>query len=276
MSEIKWIKLSVDMFDDEKIKLIRTMPEGNAILIVWMQLLSLAGKTNDSGMIYISRHMAYSDEMLATIFNHPLNVIRLALKTLNLFDLIEVNPEGVINITNWNKHQNIEGMERVRKLTAERVRKHRERQDKPAIESSKETVTLPVTLRNATEEELELELDLDKELDRDKDTMSGKAEPPIPFKEIVSYLNDKAGTNYQHSGKKTRSLITARWNEGFKTDDFKKVVAIKTKEWLNDKDMSKFLRPETLFGTKFEGYLNQKEKSGGLRGYDTDEYDNFF
>lgn len=274
MSDIKWIKLSVDMFDDEKIKLIRTMPEGNAILIVWMQLLSLAGKTNDSGMIYIARHMAYSDEMLATIFNHPLNVIRLALKTLSSFDLIEVNPEGVINITNWNKHQNIEGMERVRKLTAERVRKHRERQDKLAIESPKENVTLPVTLRNATEEELELELD--KELDRDKDTMSGKAEPPIPFKEIVSYLNEKAGTNYQHSGKKTRSLITARWNEGFKTDDFKKVVAIKTKEWLNDKDMSKFLRPETLFGTKFEGYLNQKEKSGGLRGYDTDEYDNFF
>ena len=124
MSDIKWIKLSVDMFDDEKIKLIRSMPEGNSIIVIWIQLLSLAGKTNDIGMIYISRHMAYSEEMLATIFEHPVNVIRLALSTLQSFGLIEVNPEGVINISNWEKHQSTDKMERVKEQNKIRQNKH--------------------------------------------------------------------------------------------------------------------------------------------------------
>lgn len=124
MADIKWIKLSVEMFDDEKIKLIRSMPEGNAIIVVWIQLLSLAGKTNDSGMIYIARHMAYSEEMLATIFNHPLNVIRLAIQTLQSFGLIEVNPEGVINISNWEKHQSTDKMARMKEQARIRQQKH--------------------------------------------------------------------------------------------------------------------------------------------------------
>lgn len=136
------------MFDDEKIKLIRSLPEGNSIILVWIQLLSIAGKTNDDGMIYIGRNLAYSDEMLATIFDHPLSTIRLALLTLKDFELIETNPEGVIRIANWEKHQNVEGMERIREQTRKRVAKHRERQKQIEEESS---VTLQETLPNATE-----------------------------------------------------------------------------------------------------------------------------
>lgn len=91
-----------------------------------------------------------------------------------------------------------------------------------------------------------------------KDILSGKAEPRIPFKEIIDYLNEKTGSRYKHTSKKTQSLIKARVNESFTLDDFKKVIDIKTDEW-KDTDMSKFLRPETLFGTKFESYLNQKQ-----------------
>lgn len=91
-----------------------------------------------------------------------------------------------------------------------------------------------------------------------KDILSGKAEPHIPFEEIVDYLNEKTGSRYKHTSKKTQSLIKARVNESFTLDDFKKVIDIKTDEW-KDTDMSKFLRPETLFGTKFESYLNQKQ-----------------
>lgn len=75
-------------------------------------------------------------------------------------------------------------------------------------------------------------------------------------KEIVNYLNEKVGSNYKFTTKKTKTLIKARMNEGFKLEDFKKVIDIKTDEWLKT-DMQKYLRPETLFGTKFEGYLNQ-------------------
>jgi uncharacterized phage protein (TIGR02220 family) len=82
-------------------------------------------------------------------------------------------------------------------------------------------------------------------------------------KKILSYLNEKAGTSYRASSKKTQSLINARFNETFTIDDFKRVIDIKVAEWGNDEKMSKFLRPETLFGPKFESYLNQKPVNKG-------------
>ena len=122
MAEIQWIKLSVNMFDDEKIKLIRTMPEGNSIVLFWIQLLCLAGKINDGGMVYFGQNLAYSDEMLSTILGIPLNIVRSGLKTLDQFGMIEISDDGMIDITNWEKHQNIEGMERVKDGNAERQR----------------------------------------------------------------------------------------------------------------------------------------------------------
>ena len=77
------------------------------------------------------------------------------------------------------------------------------------------------------------------------------------YSEIIEYLNSKANTKYRVNNKKTRASINARITEGFTIDDFKKVIDIKSAEWLNT-NMQQYLRPETLFGTKFEGYLNQK------------------
>ena len=157
------------MFDDEKIKLIRSLPEGNTIIIVWIQLLSVAGKTNDDGMIYIGRNLAYSDEMLSTIFDHPLSTIRLALRTLEDFELIETNPDGIIRISNWEKHQNVEGMEHVRKLNAERNKRYRERKKQQLIEQEKER-DVSVTSRDATEKIREDKNRLEKNReDNDKD-----------------------------------------------------------------------------------------------------------
>lgn len=80
----------------------------------------------------------------------------------------------------------------------------------------------------------------------------------IPFFEIVKHLNDKTDSKYKHTSKKTKDLIKARWNEGYTLEDFKSVIDKKSSEWLYDSKMIKFLRPETLFGNKFESYLNQK------------------
>lgn len=80
----------------------------------------------------------------------------------------------------------------------------------------------------------------------------------IPYEDIVSYLNEKAGKSYKHKTAKTRTLINARFKDGFTIDDFKQVIDIKTAQWLTDSNMNQYLRPETLFGTKFEGYLNEK------------------
>nr|DAK63708.1 MAG TPA: hypothetical protein [Caudoviricetes sp.] len=94
----------------------------------------------------------------------------------------------------------------------------------------------------------------------------------IPYKEIVDYLNEKTGKNFKHKTAKTRKFIEARWNQDFRLDDFKKVIDVKSDEWLNT-DSDKYLRPETLFGTKFEGYLNQKTKSTGMNQLERMKYD---
>ncbi|WP_138218572.1 phage replisome organizer N-terminal domain-containing protein [Enterococcus faecalis] len=171
MAEISWIKLKTTMFDDEKIKLIQSMPEADAILVIWIRLLVLAGKTNDEGLIYIQRNMPYTEEMLATLFSKPVNVVRLALMTLQQFNMIDLNEDGLIAIENWDKHQNIEGMEKVRLKNAERVRKHRERKKQQALEdknSGNVTCNVTVTDCNGTDKDI----DIDKEIDKNKKNRS--------------------------------------------------------------------------------------------------------
>lgn len=90
--------------------------------------------------------------------------------------------------------------------------------------------------------------------------------PALPFETIINYLNKKAGTSFRHSSKKTQSLIRARYGEGFTTEDFLKVIDIKTTEWLNDSKFQMYLQPSTLFGSKFENYLNQKPKGANHYG----------
>ncbi|OLS34426.1 replication protein [Alkalihalophilus pseudofirmus] len=242
MADVKWIKLSTQMFDDEKIRLIEQMPEADTILIIWVKLLAQAGKTNASGYIYLSEKIPYTEEMLATIFNRSLPIVRLALSTFQQFGMIEVSDDNFIAIANWEKHQNIDGMEKIREQN--RLRKQRER-EKKRLRLANDDSHVTVTQNHATEEELDKELDKEKEI--------------IPYVEIVTYLNDATSKNYRYSTKKTKDLIKARWNEGFTLNDFKKVIDIKCREWLNNPEMNNFLRPETLFGTKFEGYLNQQE-----------------
>lgn len=86
------------------------------------------------------------------------------------------------------------------------------------------------------------------------------------YSPVIDYLNKKCGTSYKSTTKKTQTLIRARQVEGFELEDFKKVIDNKAASWLNDPKMCKFLRPETLFGNKFEGYLNEKPRGGGPNG----------
>ncbi len=81
----------------------------------------------------------------------------------------------------------------------------------------------------------------------------------IPYEKIIDYLNRKTNSHYRPTSKATRRLIKARYNEGFTDIDFKTVIDKKCAEWLHDSNMAQYLRPETLFGTKFEAYLNQPD-----------------
>jgi len=96
----------------------------------------------------------------------------------------------------------------------------------------------------------------------------------IPYQEIVDYLNLKAGTSYRHSTSSTQKLIRARWNEGFRLDDFKQVIDNMTAKWKGDPKMEQYLRPQTLFGTKFESYLQTTSKTKPKEDdpYDEDDW----
>ena len=267
-TEVKWIKLDVSIPDNKKVKRIRKMPDGNNIILFWVFLLSRAGESNQKGGLFFTENVPYTEEDLAADFDFSTEFVRFAIMTLEKYRMIELY-DDIIFIKNWDEYQQMDKLEKIKEQN--RIRQARYKRKQQLIAANNAEVTLPVTQGNATD----IELDIDIDIELDKDILSGKAEPHIPFQEVVEYLNEKAETKYRHTGKKTQTLIKARCSEGFSLDDFKKVIDIKVNEWLDDKSMNKYLRPETLFGTKFESYLNQKTKGKG-GGYDTSEYDDFF
>jgi predicted phage replisome organizer len=133
VSDVKWIKLTTNLYEDEKIKLIDAMQDRDTIQYLWVRLLIQAGKTNSNGFIFLSESIPYTNEMLATIFNRTVESIKLALKTLADFEMIEVAQNNRIKIMNWDKHQNIEGMERVRAQNRKRAETHRDKKKQGEI-----------------------------------------------------------------------------------------------------------------------------------------------
>ncbi|OUB13243.1 replication protein [Bacillus thuringiensis serovar yunnanensis] len=261
MSEVKWIKLSTSMFEDEKIRLIESMPEADTLLIIWIRLLAQAGKTNASGYIFLSKNIPYSDEMLATLFNRPIATVRLALKTFQQFGMIEITDDQYICISNWEKHQNIDGLEKIREQNRLRKQKQREKLKLEMSRDSHETITRS----HATDIEEEKELDKEKELEIINTSSSSESDTKvqIPYQEILEYLNEKAEKNFNHKAESHRKLIRARWNEGYTVENFKTVIDNKVSQWLGEfdregKPLNQYLRPSTLFAQKhFDNYLNE-------------------
>ncbi len=272
MASINWIKISTDIFNDEKILIIESLPEADAIIVIWFKLLVLTGRTNSSGVLIMNNRIAYTEDMLATIFRKKKAVIQLALKTFEKLGMIEII-NNAITIPNWEKHQNIDGLDKIKEQRRVRAQAYRDKQK--LLLNSNVTHNVDVTDSNATEEEEEKE----KEKDKEKDKELKKNLNHIIVEDIISHLNLKTNKSYKSTTKKTKDLIQARLNEEFTVDDFKKVIDIKCRDWLHDNKMNKFLRPETLFSNKFEGYLNQQNASSksmdDLKQEFDDEWGNF-
>lgn len=127
MADVKWIKITTDVFDDEKILLIESLPDADSIIVIWFKLLCLAGKQNNSGVFLLGDKIAYTDKMLATIFRRKESTVQLALKTFEEFGMIELI-DGVITIPNWGKHQNLEQIEARKEYQKEYQREYRKKQ----------------------------------------------------------------------------------------------------------------------------------------------------
>lgn len=166
MAEVKWIKIVTDVFDDEKMLLIESLPSADSIIVIWFKLLCLAGKNNNSGVFMLNERIAYTDEMLATIFRRDINTVRLALKTFEMYGMIEVINE-VITIPNWSKHQTLDQLEERKEYMKDYMKKYREKQ-KALSEGKVNCKTNSKVNSKANVSSLEEEREVEEEVDIDK------------------------------------------------------------------------------------------------------------
>lgn len=187
MAEVKWIKITTDMFDNRKIKHLRRLPDGNNIVLIWIMLLTMAGRCNSGGMIFLTENIPYTPKMLADELGFEENTVKLALEALERFGMI-ISAEEYFSIAGWQEYQNIEGMEKIREQTRKRVAKHREQQ-------KLQVCNVTVTQRNATDIDKERDIEKDKEniIESPKKKTSRKAQAFVPptFEEVEAYVKSR-------------------------------------------------------------------------------------
>lgn len=272
MADVKWIKLATNIFDNRKIRQIECLHDGDAIIVVWLKLLCLAGNINDSGFVYFTKEIPYTDQMLATQFNMQLATIQLALKTFENFHMIEVT-DNMLFISNWEKYQNVDRLSEIREQTRKRVAKHRETK---RLASGNVTGNVTVTQSNATEEDIDKEEE--GEIERDKIDYKGIA---AAFNAIcVSFPSVKA---ISESRKKA---IKARL-KSYSVDDFttlfEKAEASSFLKGKNNKNWSAtfdWLIKDANMAKVLEGNYDDKPLSyrprGSARQTKAEELDDFY
>lgn len=175
MGGVSWVKVSTGLFDNRKIKQIRALPDGDSIIVLWLQILTLAGTVNEGGALYITNGMPYSVETLATEFGMDYVTLHEEIVTLQRYNMVTLD-DGVISVSNWDKYQSVEGLDKIREQTRRRVAKHRAKQAENA--DCNADVTLQVTQCNATDKELDKELDKDIKESVRKSAARPKFKPP--------------------------------------------------------------------------------------------------
>lgn len=156
MADVKWIKITTDMFDNRKIKHLRRLPEGNSIVLIWVMLLTLAGRCNSGGMIFLTENIPYTPKMLADELDFEESTVQLALVALEQLCMIQTNGDGFLAVAGWEEHQNIEGLDKIRQQNRARQKAWYDRQ-RAALPNANPNVS--ITQPNATEEDIEKEED---------------------------------------------------------------------------------------------------------------------
>lgn len=239
-----WLKLKTNFFDSKEMLRLRSIAGGDTYTIIYLKMLLLSLKTD--GLLEYDGIDATQDEEIALLLRENLDNVKLTIAFLKRVGLLEMVNKNDFFL---NQVPTLTGGET---QGAERQRRHRE--NVKALQCHAD-VTPPSQNHNAR----------DKSIEKEKENKSKKDKtycPSLPSvaEDIVTFLNSTVGSNYKSTTGKTRKLIAARLVEGFALEDFKTVISKKAKEWQGT-DMAQYLRPETLFGTKFEGYLNQPERN---------------
>lgn len=303
-----WLKLKDDFFRQKEIKKLRRIAGGDTYTIIYLKLQLLSVKT-EGKLVFEGIEDTFAEE-LALELDEDVENVKITLMFLQKHGLIVEIEEDEFLLTETLKNigSESESTERMRKM---RIRKNLlpakevdhdnyggnglkclERDDYKCImcgsvrdiviyhkngesnelydlqtlckdckttvqgNKNKTSVTCDTNVTECyTEKDIDIDIDIEKE---------------NIYSSVINHLNDVVGTKYKHTSKKTQNLIKTRQNEGYNLEDFIKVIDIKSKEWLNT-EYSKYLRPETLFGTKFENYLNQgvKKNDGSTKNNET-------
>lgn len=204
MAEVKWIKLAADMFDNRKIKQIRKMPDGDALIVIWLQILCLAGQVNNNGLVYFSQDIPYTEEMLAVEFDRPVNTIRLALQTFEGFGMIEI-VNSILLVSNWERYQSADKMAALREYNREKKREQRTRQKQVASGVLDMSLTCPRS-QDTDIYSLSISKEKDKEGCGEKkekqDIFEGRSFSPRMQEQIERWLSYKKERreSYKHTG----------------------------------------------------------------------------
>lgn len=199
MADVKWIKITINMFDNRKIKHLRRLPDGNNIVLIWVMLLTMAGRCNANGLIFLTKKIPYTSKMLADELGFEENTVQLALQALEQLGMI-VTDNGFFAIADWEEHQNIDAMRKIREQN--RIRKQRQR----------EKVALPDFSSAMSHDSHATEEDIDKEGERT--TITCKQVIDLFHSICVSYPSVKALSESR------RKAIKARLKQ-YSIDDFK-------------------------------------------------------
>jgi predicted phage replisome organizer len=185
MAEVKWIKLSTNMFDNSKIKYIRRLPDGDRMVLFWVMLLTKAGKCNSNGYILLTENIPYDAEMLAYEFEFDLQLVKFALETFKRLKMLELEEEQIY-VSDWESHQNLDVMKQLKEKEQARVRKARQR-DKEKVNNCNESklieechgkkrdINVTVTQSHDIDRERDIDIDIDKERERDKEKDSSSS-----------------------------------------------------------------------------------------------------
>ena len=224
-----WLQLKDDFFNSKEMKLMRKLPGGEEITIIYlkMMLASLA----EQGKLYFEGLAEDLAEELSLIIDEDPEAIRLTLMFLTKKKLLTTSDNYQFNL------EQVPEMVGSETASTRRSRKHRE------------TQKLLQCNTTATKGNGDIDIDIDK----------GQKPQTDVYEEIIKYLNEKTGSHFKPTSKSTQRLINGRLSENYTIEDFKYVIDVKTNEWKDNSKMSKYLTPDTLFNaSKFEKYRNQQ------------------
>lgn len=261
MADVKWIKISTYMFDNRKIKHLRRLPDGDNIVLIWVMLLTIAGRCNANGRVFLTEDIPYTSKMLAEELNFEEGTIQLALSSMEELGMI-VNDNEFLYITGWEEHQNVEGMDKIREQN--RLRKQRQREREKEFNCDGNVMSRD---SHATEE--------------DKNKIKNKNIDTIEYNKIMQLYNTFCPSlpSVRSLSESRKKAIRARMHT-YTVDDFKelfeKAEASDFLKGANDRNWSAtfdWLIKDANMAKVLDGNYSNKAKKKGFNNFEERAYD---